>query len=131
MAKRASRTVLPPRKSGNPNVAIIIFLVFSLLGNIALGVFFYLGQEKIAAAEKKAKESDDKLKKQTTDSLLVKDYYIARLRALLDPKSGVSEEEFKRMMNLRAERVDAWRAARPRKARTTSGSRSRPPGSKR
>lgn len=59
MARKSSRTRGDQPQS---NTVLIVFLVFSILLNLALGVFLYLSQDKIDQAAKKEADAQSALK---------------------------------------------------------------------
>jgi hypothetical protein len=54
MARRSSRSDQP-----QSNTVLIVFLVFSILLNLGLGIFLYLAQDKVANAEKEKSDANN------------------------------------------------------------------------
>ena len=93
MARKASRSRADQPQS---NTVLIVFLVFSILLNLALGVMFYLAQEKITQAETKEAAAIAPQRKMEEQRNAATDTWIPWLRGIIG-ETGLSTEEQNKM----------------------------------
>lgn len=89
MARKSSRTRGDQPQS---NTVLIVFLVFSILLNLALGVFLYLSQDKIDQAAKKESDAQNALKGAEAQRNAATKTLMPLLRSVIGDTTVTSEE---------------------------------------
>ncbi|MFO0813042.1 MAG: hypothetical protein U0796_07475 [Gemmatales bacterium] len=89
MARKATRSRADQPQS---NTALIVFLVFSILLNLALGVFLYLAQEKIETAVKEKGDAVAAQKKQEDARNAATNVWMPLLRAMIGDTTLTTEQ---------------------------------------
>src|SRR5262249_27911028 len=82
MARRSARSDRP-----QSNTTLIVFLVISILLNLALGVFFYMSQSKIDQAQKTASDAKNAQTGAEQQRDAATNYYIPLLMRVIGDKS--------------------------------------------
>lgn len=88
MARNSSRRADQPQS----NTVLIVFLVFSILLNLALGVFFYLAQDKIDQAAKKESDAIATQKKMEEQRQAATTTWIPLLRTVIGDNAVTADE---------------------------------------
>lgn len=89
MARKSSRTRADQPQS---NTVLIVFLVFSILLNLALGVFLYLAQDKIEQANKTANDAKNTQTGMENQRNVATQYALPLLRAMIGDTTVTADE---------------------------------------
>lgn len=89
MARKSSRSSADQPQS---NTVLIVFLVFSILLNLALGVFLYLAQDKIEQANKTANDAKNTQTAMENQRKVATDYAMPLLRALIGDTTVTADQ---------------------------------------
>ncbi|MBL8822832.1 MAG: hypothetical protein JNJ77_09615 [Planctomycetia bacterium] len=89
MARKSSRSSADQPQS---NTVLIVFLVFSILLNLALGVFLYLAQDKIEQANKTVNDAKNTQTGMENQRKVATDYAMPLLRALIGDTTVTADE---------------------------------------
>jgi len=93
MARKVSRSRADQPQS---NTVLIVFLVFSILINLTLGVFFYLSVDKVDQAEKRAKDAQTAQQGAENQRRAATETFITLLRSVVGDTT-VTNDELNRM----------------------------------
>jgi hypothetical protein len=111
MPRRSARSA--PTGGGDTNhTVLVIFLVFFVLISLTLGVFLYLAQEKISAADTAKDKAQKDLQAADKERNEYRDYFRAKFQSWVDPAS-LGEDELQTMQTL--DKDETFRSKRPEK----------------
>src|SRR5262249_27778223 len=111
MPRRSARSASTGGGDTNHTV-LVIFLVFFVLISLTLGVFLYLAQEKISAADTAADKAKKDAQAAVKELSEYRDYFRAEFQSWVDPAS-LGEDELQTMQTL--DKDETFRSKRPEK----------------
>lgn len=111
MPRRPARSASSGGGDSNHTI-LVIFLVFFVLISLTLGVFLYLAQDKIAAADSAKDKANKDRQAADKERDQYRDYYRVKFQSWYDPAS-VGEDEFQAMQAL--DKDESFRSGRPEK----------------
>ena len=92
MARRTTaRSSTPRAEQSQSNTVLIVFVVISMLANVGLGIMWYLSQDEIVNAKKAQEQANSAAAQAAASKKLLEDFYLVRLRQMLDDTVGETE----------------------------------------